>query len=354
MSNLGDLSDYEKMTKMKNMLGGSFIEFLKPNIKSKQNESVIKMLEIAKDKPETYLELLAVAIFHQNFEIIKYMVEKFKITEADAPSMNALSFFNSILPENSKDKLIDAKDNYIDVQCPFVLMSGIGGNIDIFKYLLNNKLISERNQIGIIGLSKKLKNTFVSNIIGACAYYGNHKLLEFLLKNYKNEFDINFSTTERKSKIGTRVGFTKEYTGFTPCMLAIIGPCSDTQTIDILKTLKNYGANFDLYDFNRDNLLHLCTKNKKIETAKFLIENLKLNHLLNETNKDGYTPLSLSQHLKNEDFISYFGENNDIDEKQIEQNVMDLINESDNQANKGGNKKKKKNKKKKIMKCLHC
>ena len=92
MSNLGDLSDYEKMTKMKNMLGGSFIEFLKPNIKSKQNESVIKMLEIAKDKPETYLELLAVAIFHQNFEIIKYMVEKFKITEADAPSMNALSF----------------------------------------------------------------------------------------------------------------------------------------------------------------------------------------------------------------------------------------------------------------------
>ena len=51
------------------------------------------------------MELLSVAIFHKNFAIIKYMVEKFKITEGDSPFMNVLSFYNSILPDNSDKKI---------------------------------------------------------------------------------------------------------------------------------------------------------------------------------------------------------------------------------------------------------
>ena len=65
MSIPNDLINYEKLANMKNYIGGNFIELLKPNIKTKQNENVIKMLDIAKDKPETYIELLSVAIFHQ-------------------------------------------------------------------------------------------------------------------------------------------------------------------------------------------------------------------------------------------------------------------------------------------------
>ena len=344
MSKLSDFSAYEKMANMKNMLGGSFIEFLKPNIKTKQNDSVLKMLEIAKDKPDTYLELLAVAIFHKNFEIIKYMVEKFNITEADVPPMNALSFHNSIFPDNSPNILKDAKDNYNEVNCPFVIMSGIGGDINIFNYLLDHKLFSDKTQTGAIGLSKKLKNIINSNVIGACAYYGKHELLKHLLSNFKNEFDINFPSQERKSKIG-RVGFSKEYTGFTPCMLAIVGPCEDKQTIEVLKILKTYNAVFNKEVFNKDNLLHLCVKSKKIETAKYLIEDLKLVDLIDETNKDGHTPLSLSQNLNYAEFISYFGKDNEKDEKEIEQAVQDLINESD-QKNKGNSKRSKRNKKK--------
>ena len=344
MSKLSDFSAYEKMANMKNMLGGSFIEFLKPNIKTKQNDSVLKMLEIAKDKPDTYLELLAVAIFHKNFEIIKYMVEKFNITEADVPPMNALSFHNSIFPDNSPNILKDVKDNYNEVNCPFVIMSGIGGDINIFNYLLDHKLFSDKTQTGAIGLSKKLKNIINSNVIGACAYYGKHELLKHLLSNFKNEFDINFPSQERKSKIG-RVGFSKEYTGFTPCMLAIVGPCEDKQTIEVLKILKTYNAVFNKEVFNKDNLLHLCVKSKKIETAKYLIEDLKLVELIDETNKDGHTPLSLSQNLNYAEFISYFGKDNEKDEKEIEQAVQDLINESD-QKNKGNSKRSKRNKKK--------
>ena len=345
MSNQNDINTFEKMNNMKNMLGNSFIEFLKPNIKKKENESVFKMLEMVKDKPEAYLELLAVAIFHQNFDIIKHMVENFKIVETDAPYMKASSFYNSILPDDSKDKINDSKD-YIDVHVPFVLMSGIGGDIEIFKYLLKNKLISDKNQCEVIGLSKKYKNSFSSNIIGACAYYGKKDLLDYLLRYYKNELNINIITTEKKAK-NTKFSFAKEYSGCTPCLLAMIGTASDSQTLEILKILKNYGANFVVSDSNKDNLLHLATKNKKIKCAKYIVDELKLISLVNEVNKDKYNPLSLSQHLNNEDFISYFSEkeNNKANEKEIEENIKFLIEDSANRSIKQS-KKSKKNKKK--------
>ena len=160
-----NLNTFEKMNSMKNMFGNSIIEILKPSIKTHQNESVIKMLEIAKDKPDTYMELLAVAIFHKNFDIIKLMVEKFKITENDSPFMNAISFYNSILPENSELKSNEAKENYNIIQCPFVIMSGIGGDIEIYKYLIKNKLISNKDYYSNSDIYK-----FLNDIIAGLYY----------------------------------------------------------------------------------------------------------------------------------------------------------------------------------------
>ena len=343
-----NLNTFEKMNSMKNMFGNSIIEILKPSIKTHQNESVIKMLEIAKDKPDTYMELLAVAIFHKNFEIIKLMVEKFKITENDSPFMNAISFYNSILPENSELKSNEAKENYNIIQCPFVIMSGIGGDIEIYKYLIKNKLISNKDEIGIIGLTKKLKNSFYSNIIGACCYYGRTELLDYILKNDK--FDLNIPTKEKKSK--TTVKFFKEYTGLTPAMLAIVSNIPDENTVNILKILNNHNAKFKGCDAFKDNLLHLAVKNNKINTVKFLIDELNLIFLMDEKNKDEYTPISLAQHLSNESnesneiFINYFSEKQNIDEKQIEKNVTELLNESNMIKNKNSNNNKKKKKKK--------
>ena len=340
-----NLNTYEKMNSMKNMFGNSIIEILKPNIKSHQNESVIKMLEIAKDKPETYLELLSVAIFHRNMDIIKYMVEKLKITEGDSPFMNALSFYNSILPENSENKLNDVKENYNLIQCPFVIMSGIGGDIEIFKYLSKKNLISNINEIGIVGLSKKLKNGFFSNIIGACCYYGRPELLEFILKN--NKIDINLPTTEKKSKSGFKVGFSKEYSGLTPSMLSVVGPINDLETVKILKILNNYNCKFKGVDHNKDNILHLATKNKKIETAKYLVDELDMKGLMGDNNREGYTPMSLAQHLNNEIFINYFSDKEKVDEKEIEENLKELIDESNKIKDKNNKRKKKKNNKNK-------
>ena len=339
-----DLSTLEQMQNMKNMIGDGFIEFLKPSIKSHQNENVLKMLDLAKEKPESCIELLSVAIFHHNIPVIKHIIEKLNLTENDSPYINALNFHNSIFPDNSPNKLTEAKEAFIDVQIPFIIMAGISGHIDIFEYLMNQKLIINKKISGVIGLSKKNKNLLYSNVIGACAFYGKYKLLEFILKNYKDELDIGFITIEKKAKNNIKINLLKEYTGCTPALLAVVGLAEDKDTLEILKILKQYNAKFDNSNVNKDNILHLAIKNKKLECAKYICEELGLKNLLNDSNKDGYNPLSLAQHLEEENFITYFHSINEDDEKKMEENWKELLAESDKQETKKGKKKKGKKK----------
>ena len=339
-----DLSTLEQMQNMKNMIGDGFIEFLKPSIKSHQNENVLKMLDLAKEKPESCIELLSVAIFHHNIPVIKHIVEKLNLTENESPYINALNFHNSIFPDNSPYKLTEAKEAFIDVQIPFIIMAGISGHIDIFEYLMNQKLIINKKISGVIGLSKKNKNLLYSNVIGACAFYGKYKLLEFILKNYKDELDIGFITNEKKAKNNIKINLLKEYTGCTPALLAVVGLAEDKDTLEVLKILKQYNAKFDNSNVNKDNILHLAIKNKKLECAKYICEELGLKNLLNDSNKDGYNPLSLAQHLEEENFITYFHSINEDYEKKMEENWKELLAESDKQETKKGKKKKGKKK----------
>ena len=203
MSKENDMKNLEKnITNMKNMLNVSLVDLLIPDIKSHKNDNVIKMLDIVKDKPEMYLSLLAVAIFHKNKKIVELILDKYFTSEIEEPYINTQFLFNAILPENSKNKLTDSKNNYLEEICPYSVMAGIGGDIDIFQILCKKNFINNYNinNSGIIGLSKKYKNSFFSNIIGACAYYGNDKLLKYVLENYRQDIDINNNTTEKKSK----------------------------------------------------------------------------------------------------------------------------------------------------------
>ena len=334
MSFQKNIESYDKIHSMNNMIGISLIDILKPNIKTKQNDNVIQMLDIVKDEPEAYLELLSVAIIHRNFEIIKLIIEKYIKTEIDSPSINSLVFFNSILPDDSKLKLNDTKENYEDIICPLVLMTGIGGNIEIFKYLMSKDLINDLNIIGTIGLSKKYKNAINSNIVGACAFYGNHKLLDYLLKNYRLKVDINVITTEEKVQKNKKK-FFKEVDGTSPPLLACAGPCSDEKTFEILKILEEYKANFEGKDFNENNIIHIATRNKKIKTLKLLINSLELKDFMNEKNNDNLTPRDIANEMKNEEIISFFNsiENhneNKEDEKDLSENPIEQKNPKDN------------------------
>lgn len=340
------MKNLDQFSNMKNMLNVSLIDILIPQIKSNQNENVIKMLDIVKDKPDAYLNLLSVAIFHKNLKIVELILDKYFTSDIEEPYINSHFLYNSILPENSKYKLTDTKNNYNEEICPYAVMAGIGGDIEVFKCLYKKKLINNYNinYSGIIGLTKKYKNAFFSNIIGACAYYGNDKLLEYILTNYRAVLDININTTEKKAKNSTKFHFSKEFSDFTPAFLGVGGHLSDKKSLEILKILEEYRANFESKDFNENNIIHIATKEKKIMCLKFLVESLELKTIMNENNLNNETPYILAQQSKNKDIINFFDSYNTEDDNIIKQNLDELIKEDNKKKNKKLNKKQKKKK----------
>ena len=339
MSNQNMLKNFDKM---KNMINVSLIDLLIPEIKSNQNENVIKMLDIVKDKPDAYLNLLSVAIFHKNLKIVELILDKYFTSDIQEPYINSNFLYNSILSENSKNKLTD-KNYYTEEICPYAVMAGIGGDIEVFKCLYKKNLINNYNinNPGIIGLTKKYKNSFFSNIVGACAYYGNEKLLEYILANYRAELDINISSTEKKSNNLTKFHFSREYSEYSPVFLTIGGITSDKKTLEILKILEEYKANFESKDFNENNVLHIAIKEKKIMCLKFLVGSLGLNTIINEYNLNNETPYILAQQSKNKEIINFFDSYNTEDVNLIKKNVDDLIKEDNKNKNKKKNKKNK-------------
>ena len=337
------LKTYGKITNMKNILDIGIKDILNPKIKSKENEDVKKYADIIKDKPEICMEFLSVAIFHQNLEVTKLIIEKNFSIICGPLNLNALSFYNATLPENDKNKLTDS--NYIEISCPYPIMAGIGGSEEIFDYLVKNNLITESNikERGPITLTKKYKNILYSNIVGACSYYGNYKLLKYLLEKYRRSLSINYVSKEQKSK-NNKMSFTKELTEATPPLLACAGPASDNDTIETLKVLEENSSNFYTKIFNEDNIIHIATKAKKINTLKFLIVSLGLKDILNDTNQQNMTPFGIAEQSKNKEMIEFFREQSKEEEQKVEQNIQELmLEDASKQKNKKNKKKNKKN-----------
>ena len=341
MSQQNNMKNIEKnLENMKNMLNVSLADILIPDIKSHKNENVTKMLDVVKDKPEMYLSLLMVSIFHKNKKIVEIILNKYFTSEIEDPFINSQFLYNAILPENSKNKLTDPKNNYLEEICPYSVMAGIGGDIDIFQILYKKNLINNYNinNTGIIGLTKKYKNIFCSNIIGACAYYGNDKLLEFILNNYRQFLDININTTEKKSK-NSKIHFSKEFSNYSPIFLGIVGNPSDKKILEILKIFEESRANFESKDFNENNIIHIATKEKKILSLKFLVESLGLKNIINENNLNNETPYIIAQKIKNKEVIDFLEKNLNEDKDIIEKTMEELIIEDNKRKNKKKNQK---------------
>ena len=62
----------EDLQNLKNMFDNNVIELIKPSIKEKSNENVLKFIEVIKERPENWFEFTSISIFHQNFQIIQY------------------------------------------------------------------------------------------------------------------------------------------------------------------------------------------------------------------------------------------------------------------------------------------
>jgi len=80
------------------------------------------------------------------------------------------------------------KDIFTSVTVPFSILAATSGDIDIFHYVKEKG--GNLNANGHICLSKKQKNSVISNILGTAAYYGRSDLTDYILK--KHQGIINF------------------------------------------------------------------------------------------------------------------------------------------------------------------
>ena len=268
------------------------------------------------------------------------MIENFAITPSQTPLLNALSFANDILPDNSNIKQSENKDTYQDIESPLLIQAAIGGDIEILKYLIS-KGFNDIDNVGHIALSKKQRNSVVSNVIGAAAYYGRTSMLEYLLKTYERKVDINLKAIEKKGK-KKHMSLIKEYSGFNAVTLAIAGEANDDTTIEVMKILDKYKVNEDV-DFKENNMLHIAARFDKLGVVKHIIEDLDMKRLAKETNKDGQTPYSVAESVNAKAICDYLRNNTEKDNKELEDDLKELI-ESGSKSKK---KKKKQNKGKK-------
>jgi hypothetical protein len=238
----------DQINNLKNMVSGNLLEFIKPQIKNHQNENVLKIMDMIHDHPDIWLEFLSLSIVHKNYSIMKYMIETFRINPNQKSFLNSLTFYNDILPDNSNLRINDHKELFIDVEVPFEILCAIGGDKEIFEYLKQKKFIKNVGNSSVIGLTKKQKNAFFSNAIGASCYYGRSEYLKYILNN-GNNLNIDFETTEKKAK-NKHISFNKEFTNFTPIFLAIASEIAkEEESIECIKILNEAKCNLEKKDF---------------------------------------------------------------------------------------------------------
>ncbi len=201
-----------------------------------------------------------------------------KSTLLELPLINPITLIQEISQRRSEsERAREIKENYNLVECPYLIQAAISGSWEIFKFFQES---SDINVTGHIGLSKKKKNSFTSNCFGAACYYGNIELVKNLLQI---GLDINLKSHEKNAKNKSNI-LTKEYSGFTPLILALLGEGSDEFFIDVLKIISNSVNLKNEFDHEKNNLLHMATRLGRFKIIQTLIEEYGFN--VNDVNSE--------------------------------------------------------------------
>jgi len=176
---------------------------------------------------------------------------------------------------------------------PYVLQAAASGDVPTLELVLDNA--GSIADSGFICLSKKRKNHVVSNVVGAAAYAGKRKLLEYVLKRVgKSYLEVPAQETHDKDGGKAPSAFVKEFAGFTPLMLAV---AKGDENFDCLQALLAQGADFNCRDEYENNLLHVAATYGNNKILDYLAKNLKLD--LFARNSKGETALNICHSAKN-------------------------------------------------------
>ena len=127
---------------------------------------------------------------------------------------------------------------------------------------------------GPVCISPKRRNVVISNLIGAAAWSGNSNFLikieSYLIsKTVFNINDFNIKANEGEIKLGASSCMCKEFSSFTPIMLAIV---AEHQNIEVIKVLIKNKANCYMKDDYLNTVLHLAAIYERNKVMKFIIE----------------------------------------------------------------------------------
>ena len=299
------MTDKKNLGKWLNQIG-NFADTAKQAIKQGNNDVALNVMKTGFNELEYITDFFYVnmylnktSILYQNFEIFKYIIENNKINVKDNPTVNS-SLVKSDYKRKSSEVIKELKDHYIDLEMPYVMIAAVGGSVKILESLLSKG--ADVNSSGYVSLSRKKKNAFISNALGAAAYFGNLDMVKYLIET-KPSIDLNFKTIEKSSKVKSSV-FSRDFSHTTPLTLAISGENDESDCINIVRLLiKQSKIEKDCYDHERNSPLHLAVKYNKMEVVKFFVNEVK--YSLEERNVDGYSPFSFAQQNNNSEMINY-------------------------------------------------
>jgi hypothetical protein len=78
---------------------------------------------------------------------------------------------------------------------PFLIQAACQGNLEIFQILLQNG--RDIKDVGHICLSRRRRNSVISNVVAAASYHGHTRLLKFILQRPEAREFVNVACMEQ-------------------------------------------------------------------------------------------------------------------------------------------------------------
>jgi hypothetical protein len=110
----------------------------------------------------------------------------------EIPTVNPISILQEYYYSRKlSDKSIttENKELYASVECPLIILATIADNLKFVSELLKN---TDLQTTGHIGLSKRRKNSIISNIFGAACFYGSAKVAFNLISDNISKIFIKY------------------------------------------------------------------------------------------------------------------------------------------------------------------
>lgn len=184
------------------------------------------------------------------------------------------------------------EDNFCENyrRTPLLVQAACAGNLDVFQLLLQNG--RDIKDIGHICLSRRRRNSVCSNVIGAAAYHGHHRIVKFIMSRVDGRAFGSTPVMEIQDMRNSKASaFSPEMEGYTPLMLAISG---ENANLEVVKLLLAAQVDYTVRETaTNSNLLHLAARQcPNHEILEYLVKNLKHEYLF-ERNMHGETPLTI-------------------------------------------------------------